>query len=490
MSSGERERPDPARSEAIAKTAQVFGELKEAVILADTDRRITWVNQAFTELMGYTLDDLRGRKTEILYDRTRDNAQIGRTRHYTSRAPVKPDYMVNYRHKAGRLIRSETIGWAVRDKAGEVIGFAALIRDMDELLDLHDVMSRLYDVSSSQDMSGQEKIHAIMRIGCEYFRLPTAMVTQVQGGQCTVLHAQSTIVDLSAGMQFALSDMFCGLALSEDGPLTIADAHRGGFPALGCIAGLNQRCYIGIPLTVDKERFGTLSFSSPIARSAFSAEEVDLIKLFAAWVAQEIAITRACEELSRAASTDWLTRAASRRQFQPDLEAALVEYCTSGRQASLLMIDIDHFKQINDRFGHAAGDMALRELAERLRRLLPFGGRLYRIGGEEFACLLPDHAVGEARELALQMREAVARMRLHQPGGDLRFTVSLGIAALHRGLTVPDAWLSEADAALYAAKTAGRNRVACAGTDQVRDMFGPGRTSASRRLKLVGTRGA
>ena len=121
---------------------------------------------------------------------------------------------------------------------------------------------------------------------------------------------------------------------------------------------------------------------------------------------------------------------------------------------SVALVDIDHFKQVNDRFGHAGGDEVLVAVAAVLAR--EAGGDLFRFGGEEFAVLLPGATAEDALREAERLRRAVAEGDAERAG---RVTVSIGVAALRRGDTC-DTWLNRADAALYEAKRLGRDRVA------------------------------
>jgi len=126
---------------------------------------------------------------------------------------------------------------------------------------------------------------------------------------------------------------------------------------------------------------------------------------------------------------------------------------------SILLMDVDGFKSINDQFGHAKGDSVLKEIvsliAKRSRKL----DLLFRIGGEEFMLLLPDTKEAAAAVVAEQLRASIAESRLFD---DRQLTVSIGVSELQPGES-PDSWMKHADDALYAAKKAGRNRVVCAG---------------------------
>jgi diguanylate cyclase (GGDEF)-like protein len=159
------------------------------------------------------------------------------------------------------------------------------------------------------------------------------------------------------------------------------------------------------------------------------------------------------------ASTDELTGLLNRRALLAHAEAAVLAARQQREPLVLLMIDADHFKQINDRHGHAFGDEVLRHLAQVLGTALRQRDRLGRLGGEEFAAVLPGAGAAQAGQIAERMREAVAATPARAPEGEAPCTVSIGVAELGPEETVAQA-LQRADAALYAAKQAGRNAVA------------------------------
>ncbi|MDQ7989997.1 MAG: GGDEF domain-containing protein [Candidatus Dactylopiibacterium sp.] len=127
---------------------------------------------------------------------------------------------------------------------------------------------------------------------------------------------------------------------------------------------------------------------------------------------------------------------------------------------ALVVLDIDHFKQVNDSFGHPAGDAVICGVVECLRRLLPERAEVGRVGGEEFSVLLPGFGFTQARGVAEAMRGAIAGYDFRLPGGR-RVTASFGISRTARGAGFDQAY-GQADEALYGAKRGGRNRVVCA----------------------------
>lgn len=163
-------------------------------------------------------------------------------------------------------------------------------------------------------------------------------------------------------------------------------------------------------------------------------------------------------ELDRLRRIDSLTGLSGRGDWEEHAERLLQARAGSAAPACLLLIDIDDFKQVNDQHGHAAGDEVLRAVATRLQTMLRPQDRAGRLGGDEFVVLLPDTGEAEAGLVAERLRNAIEQLRLREYPG-LHTTISVGLSGTR---TVPASlheWLKEADAALYRAKAAGRNRV-------------------------------
>ncbi|HEY0836806.1 MAG TPA: diguanylate cyclase [Azospirillum sp.] len=166
-------------------------------------------------------------------------------------------------------------------------------------------------------------------------------------------------------------------------------------------------------------------------------------------------------ELARLATTDTLTGVANRGHFMELAEREIMRAHRYRHPVVLLSLDVDHFKTINDTYGHAAGDETLRRLITVLRRQLRETDTIGRIGGEEFLILLPETVAADALTVAERVRLAVAQMAIHAVGHSFTMTVSLGMAALAEGESLQRA-LIRVDHALYEAKRNGRNRVCVA----------------------------
>ncbi|MGB9177958.1 MAG: diguanylate cyclase [Pyrinomonadaceae bacterium] len=165
------------------------------------------------------------------------------------------------------------------------------------------------------------------------------------------------------------------------------------------------------------------------------------------------------DSFAEAAFTDPLTGLYNRRKFEEQMEAEIARTRRYARPFCLIILDIDHFKRVNDTFGHAVGDDAIKQVARILKACARAGDTVARIGGEEFALLLPETEIEKARQVANRLRTAVAQMNIPFVG---RATISLGVAEFPLCALTAELLYKAADGALYEAKNAGRNRVVVA----------------------------
>jgi diguanylate cyclase (GGDEF)-like protein len=166
------------------------------------------------------------------------------------------------------------------------------------------------------------------------------------------------------------------------------------------------------------------------------------------------------EHVTSMATTDALTGIGNRQRLMAELAAAVEVARANGAWLGMCMVDIDHFKAVNDRIGHDAGDVVLRQVAQRMREMLAEGETIGRYGGEEFVVLLPKLDASQTQARADDLRRAVAeRPCMLRDETPVSVTASFGVAATYGDLCHLDAMLNAADRALLLAKEAGRNRV-------------------------------
>ena len=185
-------------------------------------------------------------------------------------------------------------------------------------------------------------------------------------------------------------------------------------------------------------------------------------------IANELALSQRKTELL--SLTDQLTGLPNRRSAIAAIQHAWAMSERAGLPLSIIMIDIDHFKQINDGFGHAAGDKTLIEVAKTLRSNLRQDDHVYRIGGEEFLLLSSLSDIKQLIVAAERLRRHIAALRIDYQGQSIQVSISLGLARREASHQHYDALLSSADTALYAAKSGGRNRICYSRLQEIHDL--------------------
>ena len=196
----------------------------------------------------------------------------------------------------------------------------------------------------------------------------------------------------------------------------------------------------------NNEVLGAISANLDITERKYAEQQIE---------DQKAALERANLRLEKLAVTDGLTELWNQRRFQEELEAVYTSHRESGRQMSLLLLDVDNFKQYNDNYGHPAGDLVLKMFAEQLQAIADEGQSVSRYGGEEFTIILPDCDAVEALAVGERFRAGIASANWPLS----LVTTSIGIATSGASGDSPALLIKEADDALYVSKQNGRNMV-------------------------------
>lgn len=254
------------------------------------------------------------------------------------------------------------------------------------------------------------------------------------------------------GCETSREDAFCTHTIRSREPMIVPDSSKDArFRANPFVTGdPHVASYLGVPLvTSGGFALGALCAMDTVPR-IFSPNQVSVMKDLAGLVCDWL-------EMRRMAESDFLTGALTRRAMLAELERELVRCRRYERPSALALFDIDRFKSVNDTYGHPFGDEVLKAVARACDETLRTGDRFGRIGGEEFALLLPETDTEEAVHVVERLRRSIAALRFGaQPG--LQVTASFGVAALTETCADPSRWLALADVELYRAKQAGRNR--------------------------------
>ena len=199
--------------------------------------------------------------------------------------------------------------------------------------------------------------------------------------------------------------------------------------------------------------------------SAFDRLIIDILEAVAPYAAQQLEYARhvgGLREDADLASRDSLTGLLNRRAFDTVLDSAALHFSRYRRPLALVMLDVDHFKRINDTYGHEAGDAVLRAVSAAIRGSIRDVDQAARFGGEEFVLLLPETALSGARLIAERLRQRVEGLPVEWNGQQIPVRISLGVSAAPECVADPQDLVASADEALYASKESGRNRVTTA----------------------------
>lgn len=327
---------------------------------------------------------------------------------------------------------------------------------------------RLYMVAASRVESVDEQIDATLRLGLELFAWDEGYITNLSGDRVHVRNAVGANVVLRGTMY--PSHLTLSSALSDGRPsLFIADLDSPEWrdsPARGTAP---WRSYFAVPLTVEGRLYGGLAFANRIPRpEGLEAGETDLVQLMGLFVSAAIERASQNTRIEQLAFNDALTGLPNRVLFNDRIEHTIATARRYDRGFAVMYLDVDKFKDINDKYGHGVGDNALRELARRLRRVTRESDTVARFGGDEFVILQPivdgpSDAADLARKLNVAMQDPVVI-----DGVSHKVHVSIGIALYPGDGDSIESLMESADRALYKAKKEGRNRWCFANADLAR----------------------
>jgi diguanylate cyclase (GGDEF)-like protein len=299
-------------------------------------------------------------------------------------------------------------------------------------------------------------------------------ISLIEGKVHRIARAEGPQAEHLDGLTFPVEEGLLGQALKfnrsmpakaeYDGPAPVfSNSHRlKGFHSL-----------LIVPLR--KEEGGTIGALCVAAqkRAVFTRARQDILELIAGQIAVKIDLAQAHEKINRLATTDGLTELANHRTFQHAFDIMLARAERRGSLLCIILCDIDHFKGINDSYGHPFGDTVLHAVAQTLGRAVRKIDLAARYGGEEFAIILEDAGQEGGWQMAERIRGEVEKLALACHDETMRVTISLGLAAYPKDGDKKDVLIGHADQALYRAKRAGRNRVVAWSGDEAPPAAGP-----------------
>ncbi len=445
---------------------------------------MTFVNPAYCRYFHHTPEELIGKpiSEDMLTDERRKAHRYLSLFSYQSLVAVSEQWTTNAKHEQRCLQWTDR---AIVDMWGEVIEFQSVGRDVTDLkqaesslhqvneqlnMRIRDLERRNYEISTLNEMS--DHLQGCLTLFDSYQIIETYAARLFAGQPGALLLVDQETAQLQPVASWGDEPMrhlvqmipSCWL-LHHQHKLECNEFELcyHSYPDKAC-----QRLCMCIPLISQKKLFGILRlWGQPDEQLRSQEEWVQLATTVAEHMSLALANLRLREQLRFQSIHDALTGLFNRRYLEETLARDFLTAGRHNRPIGVIMLDIDHFKQINDTYGHSAGDEALRAVGTFLKHNVRGGDVVCRYGGEEFTIILPDTDLSDTLRRAEQIREGIQTLRITHNQRELRrITFSLGVATFPEcGDTVQEV-LQMADQALYIAKATGRNRVVSSGQMQ------------------------
>ncbi|CCN45889.1 GGDEF family protein [Vibrio nigripulchritudo MADA3029] len=346
---------------------------------------------------------------------------------------------------------------------------------MSESSSSEKVIRRLYEITNNYSNGLDAQIQGLLKLGCERFKLDIGIFSHIEGEDYTVLQVQRPDhIELNAGDSFPLLNTYCQITCQSDKPVMIDRMSKSDELAQHpAYRNFGLESYIGVPIYIEGNLYGTLNFSShkPYKRQ-FNGSDVDALQLMASWISVELRrhqheteLKKLNRELEKLALFDPLTKLPNRHSLLDVVPKSIRRLAFDKTEGALALIDIDHFKLVNDSFGHLFGDKILVKTADSIADAIREIDLIARFGGEEFVVWLPRTNKNDIMKICDRIMSSVSKIK----SGTSTITVSIGVcffefsdSKVNDPKSLLDDFILTADNALYEAKAKGRNRVCVA----------------------------
>jgi diguanylate cyclase (GGDEF)-like protein/PAS domain S-box-containing protein len=452
---------DADRRARIGLLHAVSDQTNRAVIITDVEQNIVYVNSAFTALFGYSSDEAEGRRaSELIAGRYTDRRAVAKWVGRLKRGGHGGETEVLVYDKNGEEIWVSARIDAFRDGKGRVKYIFVLLDDITETKQLRSLQQLIMSALADEVPIGEIADRLCRRVEEIAPDVVSSLLHIDAAGLIHPLGGPSLPEDYSRpldGVAIGPNVGSCGSAAFHGEPVLTTDLETDPRwqPYKAMPLGIGLRACWSTPIKAKDGRvIATFAFyyREPRAPSNWHRRIVEACVSLGAFAIER---KEARAEIARLAYHDILTGLPNRAQLRHLITTA-IDACPTGGHVALAFLDVDHFKDVNDTLGHAAGDELLVQLAQRLREHIGPGDMLGRLGGDEFVILLPQRDAASAGRVAADVTEALARpLRL---GSKLMpMSASIGISLYPDYATDIDTLMQQADAAMYMAKQGGRS---------------------------------
>ncbi len=444
-------------TKTYAPSATFIDLLLDAICVVDPEGRFVFVSAACERIFGYTPEEMIGR-VMIEMVAPEDRARTLQAANEIMSGQPKPHFENRYIRKDGQVVH---IMWSARWSEADQLR-VAVARDITERKLAESMQAALYAISeaahAAEDLLALfQQIHRIIGELLPALNFSVALYDENNDQLSFAYHVDEH--DQAAAPCQPAAGTLSAEVIRSGQPLLLTPETLSALPKrLRAAVGRNSLCWLGVPLNSHKGTIGALVLKSYAGGARYTEKDKELLQFVSTQVATAIERKQLHARLRHMAQYDQLTNLPNRELLRDRLKSALARARREQGRLSLLYLDLDKFKQVNDSFGHTAGDRLLQEVAERVKQCVREADTVARIGGDEFVVLLesiqlPEHAAIVAEKI---------RSALNQPlvleGHSLRMLPSIGIALYPEHGDDEKQLLKHADEAMYFAKKNGGNR--------------------------------
>jgi diguanylate cyclase (GGDEF)-like protein/PAS domain S-box-containing protein len=423
----------------------------DAVFAVDADARIVFASAACERIFGYTPQEMVGKNMFDMMlpedrERTRksvDDVMSGRPQlHFENR----------YTRKDGQVVH---IMWSARWSPADQLRIG-VARDITERKRAQSMQAALYSISeaayAAEDLLALfERVHQIIGTLLQADNFSVALYDEETGQFSFPYHVDER--ERTSKLSESAGRALCANIVRTGRPLLLTPEEMAAHPGEPCVSvGTGSLCWLGVPLKSHKGTIGVLVVKSYPGGVRYSEKDQELLQFVSTQIATVIERRQMRLRLQHMAQHDQLTTLPNRGLLCDRLEVALSAAQRDMGRLSVLYIDLDKFKHVNDTLGHGVGDLLLREVAQRLKRCVRKSDTVARVGGDEFVVLLPRIASpGQAVLVAKKIRGALNRPFIID-GHSLNIVPSVGVALYPEHGDGEQQLLKHADEAMYLAK--------------------------------------
>ncbi|NII10168.1 diguanylate cyclase [Oleiagrimonas sp. C23AA] len=423
--------------------------LLDAICIVDAEGRYIFASAAFERIFGYRREEVLGRRMiELVHPDDRERT-LNIARRIMGGEPVV-HFENRYVRKDGRVV---DIMWSARWSPEHQVR-VAVARDVTERRRIESMRDSLFAIS--------EAAHSVPDLLSLFERIHRIIDALLPARNCFIARYEPECdrlsfpyhVDTHASApppQPLDADPLAAEVVRKGRPVWLMrDRDELPLDAAATVLPENMLDWLGVPLINDGQVIGVLALRSYLGDARYGEADLELLQFVSTQVATAIERRRLFERLRYAAEHDPLTGLPNRALLHERLQVAVTLARREHREVGLLFVDMDHFKRVNDDFGHAAGDALLKAVAARLRESVRASDTVARVGGDEFVVLLSGvgvdaHAVAEVLHAAMDKPFVI-------DGHALKITASIGVATQHGDHVDAERLLSEADEAMYRIK--------------------------------------